>query len=479
MTVHLDTRPSGVDLMFRPGNIFTLELTWPQSLSGRTFVSTLSSQNLSLTYSVSEMTIQVTGTQSDDYEIDTPLDWALSESGDDLLIGTWVPSFHPSALTLASVSVSNGVQSVTVSYASNLNLVTSLSGINTAIESLSDGIGVVHDWTQEGWTPWTTRLINQSDTSGSWTQQTLQVTTDGRGRITGTPQNIGNNRLAYERHGTTWLNSEVQVLWMGASIFSNTSTGALPQQGQFHRAYIDENGIWRGVVITNNIFLSDVNTVNQNVWNSTLNAADTTNALMLGSNGGNKTFSNSVLRRSMSIYAMERFSFLGSFLQIYRCAPTHLYSLSTGTPVVVDASTGSYDIAVSALPLGVDYEFGTVTFGTTHTTTDSPPIFGTGTIVPTAESAKRYWPYWVKSQLVDRDLRVKVWRYNETEPDWADERYVVHQNFSTTDPQSSGEAGDPEPGASWPENAGACGVVGAHLRNSHYMDYGYFHAREL
>lgn len=140
MTVHVDTRPPGVDLMFRPGNSFTLQLTWPQSLTGRTFTSSLSSQNLSLTYSVTSMTIVVSDTQSDDFSIDVPLDWALTESSSDLLIGTWVPSFHPNARGSASANVVIDSSPVEINYASSVELGDLIRRVDL-LESPHDNVG--------------------------------------------------------------------------------------------------------------------------------------------------------------------------------------------------------------------------------------------------------------------------------------------------------------------------------------------------
>lgn len=129
MTVHVDTRPEGIDLMFRPGNSFTLELTWPDSLTGRTFTSTVSSQSLSVTYSNTVMTIEMSDTQTDDYEINVPLSWALSESGNEVIIGTWVPSYNASARNSQSISVRTTAAEIEVNYSSGIGFATAAADI--------------------------------------------------------------------------------------------------------------------------------------------------------------------------------------------------------------------------------------------------------------------------------------------------------------------------------------------------------------
>jgi hypothetical protein len=325
--------------------------------------------------------------------------------------------------------------------------------------------GVVHDWTRDGWGPWRKQLVNEDATATLATQTESVV--NGKGRISQSTADA-NLRVAYEREGTQWENSEVLALHLGADRYdTGGSNPATPQMGLFHRGQVDSTGRWRAVVVTNNIFLSDVNVVNQNVWNS---VPGSPSSIALGTNGGQKSFANNELRRHARIRALQRLNF-GGIVNNYLMDPSHAYGITTAEQVVMDADDNTFDVATATAPVGVDNIAGTVTMTDAEAGADVALKVGSGLMVPSSETARRYWPYWIRSQLVGFKLRVKVWRHMDPEPDWS-----VTVNLQTVD---FAGAQNPSPGAVMPEGRGACGLIGAHLRNGRFMDYGYWGAWRL
>lgn len=241
---------------------------------------------------------------------------------------------------------------------------------------------------------------------------------------------------------------------------TNPSSG---QGGQFHRAYVDGGGVWRAIVVTNNIFLSDTNVVNANVWNSS--AA----ALALGNAGGSKTYTDDFLRRSLRVYAVDRFLFAGSINEYYG-SPNNRNGLEVGTMCTVDCVLdNTFDIATEQAITGVGP--GLVTFTDVESGAAVSYKAEQGTVIPTTVSARRFWPYWVKSRLIDNILQVKVWREKDPEPDWSSADAVNTYDFTG--------ANAPAPTALYPDQPGQCGLIGAHIRNTRYLEYGHFSCKEL
>lgn len=323
-----------------------------------------------------------------------------------------------------------------------------------------------HDWKVDGWTPFTPIVVNEDDT-GSNTTQTVSVS-NNRGRVTNTGTQ-GSLRMAYRRNDTVWLDSEVQTLWWGGDVFNSGGTNpATPQCGHFHRGYVDVDGYWRAIVVTNNIFLSDVNVINANVWNSDPTESGAAR-LDLGTNGGAKTHGADQLQRAARIVGVNRFIF-GISINEYMVTPGHANGIMVGDSCVVDTILDStFDIATAQAVTAKGN--GTLQFQDAEAGAAVTNKYETGTIIPTQESARRWWPYWVKSRLIGSKLAVKAWRYVDPEPDWADTSAAAHYDFAG--------AQVPTPGARYPDEAGYCGLIGAHLRNSRYLEYGTFKARKL
>lgn len=139
----VDSRPPGIHAFFRPGTPKVLELTWPASLTGRTFTASLGSTALTVSTSVSVMTISATATHTASVLEAVPFTLTEVLSGDDAtaIIGTWEPSYAPAAYAVASLSVTTLSASVTVNVLANpqtaaSNLVDSVTMIS-AVTGLS------------------------------------------------------------------------------------------------------------------------------------------------------------------------------------------------------------------------------------------------------------------------------------------------------------------------------------------------------
>lgn len=456
MTALVDARPPGVDALFRTGDVFTQSFEWPSGeLAGRSFAATLDAEVLDVEVVADTMTVTVSAAQTAAAAQRGRFVLTDTTGGGsvDVIVGQWSPSLGPSARVSAAVEVAVS-EGTTVAVT-----------VAPAVASPE----VVHDWSVDGWAPFTTRLVNDDDLLTA-DEQTLSVVA-ARGRVTNTGETLaGNCRIAYERDGTLWLDSEVCTLWWGGDVFdSGGSNPATPQCGHFHRGYVDTTGRWRAVVVTNNIFLSDTNVINANVWNRDPTQATPEAMLRLGSNGGSKTHSDMQLRRDVAIRGVSRISFGGVFNE-YLVEPRNLRGIAAGVMVTADAELdATFDVATAQAVVSANP--GVITLADAEAGSVVARKFEAGTIVPTTASARRYWPYWVKSQLTGNTLRTKVWRYTDPEPDWADTAAVGTYDFAG--------AQLPTPNAQMPDQPGRCGLIGAHLRNGRYLEYGDFRARQL
>jgi hypothetical protein len=103
----IDTRPAGVDHLFRPGSPFTItfqfyddeEQITLSDISGSTFTSTLGDEALIIVdvdVPTATVTVAATGTETDG--MTSPQPWALLVDGVERLVGKWVPSDEPRGL---------------------------------------------------------------------------------------------------------------------------------------------------------------------------------------------------------------------------------------------------------------------------------------------------------------------------------------------------------------------------------------------
>lgn len=320
---------------------------------------------------------------------------------------------------------------------------------------------IEHDWPTDGWTPFTTIRINDDVPLGNEASQTLSVV-NGRGRVTNTNTQPG-MRKVYPRNNTLWMDSEIRTLCYGG-----TNGSTLPQGGHFHRGYFDGTGRWRGIAVNNNIFLTDANVVNANVWNMDPTEAPA-DQLDLGNNGGVKTYSPDRLIRQAAIVGVTRFNF-GIWINEYRVTPGNANGLEVGDLVNADAVLdATFDISTPQAITGKGV--GYIQMQDLDTAVAVTSKFELGSITPTSASGHLYWPYWICSRLIGSKLLVKVWRERDPEPDWSDSNAVFSCDFAG--------ANAPGAGASYPDQPGYCGLIGNHIHDSGYFEYGHFSARRL
>lgn len=439
MSALIEGRPTRLDGLFRPGNVFTFDMAWPAGeLTGRSFSATLDAATLDVAIAGDTMTITATAAQTTTAGVGSHT-FTLTETtggaSDVRVVGTWGGS------TTGAVSPSDSV-----------SVTTTAGTVSVTLTDTPAAPVVAHNWDVDGWDPFT-EVIASNDSPNDYT---YSVATAGRGRVTGQAANSdGNHRTWMLREGTLWADSEVCSLWWGGSVWDGTI--ATPQAGHVHRAVEDPAGTWTAYVVTNNIFGTKPNTVNLNVWQNV--PGNTAGAITLGSNGGSEDFATS-LTRVLSVINVRRFTAFGSWFNEYGVLPPHAYGLAAGDDVTTDVTDSTFDetaVAVSAVSPGL-----VVVVDPTDTAAVAVAA-SSGTLTP--EDRILYWPYWVRSQLRGTVLRVKVWRYMDPEPDWGATGNVV--SFDTAG------AGDPAPNiAAAPTGPGLCGLVGAHLKSSAYLEYG-------
>jgi hypothetical protein len=460
MTVLADLRPAGLDLLVRPGNTVTLTLDWPAgTLAGRTFTSTLDLVALAVLVVGDTMTVTADDVITGALDVGVPAPWLLLEDIDGtdepVLVGTWVPSNGPAAIDAATLTVTAGAATVTV---------TSLGGVSVAqVAELLDRANhtgfplspIVHDWDVDGWTPWTPRRINPSDDA----TVTTSVAVPGRGRVTGHATATGGGmRQAYLRQGTEWANSRIKALWWGTNIYSAAT--AAPQMGLILRGQIDGDGEFIGVAITNNVFLSDPDVINCNLWFS--DAAE--DGFIQGDVLGQKTF-NTPLNRSLALVSTMRFNFI-TWINSHSAVPNHLYGLAQGD--LINISSGDATFNATAAPCtGANTISGSVSLDELTVGHQVAVALKTDTGLITPPVHKKFWPMWMVAELVGNNLRFKVWRYQDEEPDWSSAANVQTYDISASTTLDH------------PVGPGFCGVIAAHHRNSSYQEFGHLEFTQL
>lgn len=482
MTVHLDTRPEGIDLMFRPGNSFTLELSWPASLTGRTFVSTLSSQTLSLTYSVTSMLIVVSDTVSDDFEIDVPLNWALTESGNDILIGTWVPSYHASARSSSSVSVSTGVQTVVVNYASNIDLTTAVEGLEDQIDVVAGDLAthestalgddlhgvIVHDWNRDGWSAFTSETISLGDLALTtpWTQSVV----NNRGRLTaisGSTQQ-GGMRVAYLRAGTSWRDSEITSVFHAPSYWSTNNA----QIGHMHRIQpIAGSTFWMAIAIwTSVVFGGDYGFLHAAVARFGPQSYVTVH---LGPSSSLGTSNAEYLDRTQTVLSVNRFDFLGAKFNQYFVGGGNALELPDSTTVSFSGfADATFNLTTSNVT--IEPNLGLIQAGHPTATTTAAAQATTGQVRPAGASAQLRWaPYYLSTRVVGGsatsiNVQIKRWRPDEGEVPWSSVR-SMSVTLTTSNPLIP----------TVPTEAGYCGLWGAHVYDGTFVEWGDMRFRRI
>lgn len=446
MTALVDGRPANLAAYFRPGNVFTLTLTWTaDALIGRTFTAALGGNALTVDITGDVMTITVSAAITTSLGLDAHT-FSLTEttSGADqvIIIGSWVGSTSAATTQSTSVEVTAGTATASVSVVS----------ISTAQE-------IIHDWDTDGWDVFTQQIVNPHNSATVATS-----VTDGRGRITGQANSTdGNRRDFWFRAGTEWADSEIVSLIWGGSIYD--SSVATPQMGHVHRAVEVSTGVWRAYVVTNNVFGGNPAQQNRNVWETD------GSTLTLGSNGNSNNF-GSELSRQLTVVSARRVEvavFSIGLSDLFVSNPNRLTGVASGAVMSTSCTDSSFtytDLAINDF----NYAQGYVQFVDPVSDTNISLAPVAGYVMP--EDHRLYWPFWLKTKLVGTVLSVKVWPLGETEPPWTDDNFVG--TFDT-----SGD-NDPSPNISAaPTGSGYCGLVSAHLRSSAYLEFGEVTFRQL
>jgi hypothetical protein len=311
-----------------------------------------------------------------------------------------------------------------------------------------------HEWGESTWDPFQVETINPSG-SDSFAYSVVS----GRGRVTGTGTGGNRREAALHRSALFGDQSEVRSLWWGGSMWDTGGSGATPQLGHIHGAWLDDLGVWRGYVVTNNIFLSDQNTINANLW-SWPNRGPDPNGLVLGSRGASKVMP---VDRQMALVGRARVFFFGWLNQYYVSPPERLVGLVPGLDrITIDSLDSTFD-ETSILVAGVDVAASNVSVVEAVHTSGSGRTTDSGTVTPVG--ARRYWPYWMATVLDGPVMRAKCWRLGDPEPDWSDPTNVVTADFVGANlPTPAVDRIGPRRGYS--------GVIAAHLRNGAYLEFG-------
>jgi hypothetical protein len=118
VTALADVRPPGLDVLFRRGATLTLTLTWSPTgvLAGRSFSAELDAVALTTAVSIvgDVMTIVATSAETEALAAGVPVDFELVEAGERIIIGQWIPSDDPRATSSATVEVTQGAATVSI-----------------------------------------------------------------------------------------------------------------------------------------------------------------------------------------------------------------------------------------------------------------------------------------------------------------------------------------------------------------------------
>lgn len=339
--------------------------------------------------------------------------------------------------------------SISVGLGTTQDLVDALPLIET--DGISPTTVVEHNWDVDGWTPWIQRAINPD---GAATVTTSVFAS--RGRVTGQASTVpGNRRDAWLRNGTEWADSRITALIWGGSVYNDAI--ANPQIGLFHRGQI-VGGVWTASVTTNNTFGTDPNQHNINVWQSNVGAT----TLTLGDFGVTKDFNN-VINRTVALTGSERFNF-GGWINNQQGSPNHLYGMASGDVIDVESTDSTFSGTGITLT-GADVVAGRVTHTEPTTLSSVAWKSDSGKLIPPRH--KRFWPYWIVSELRGNIHRIMMWRFQDPAVDWGSAANVL--SFDITATTNIAE----------PVGSGFCGVVMNHNRGSSTSDIAYIKFEKL
>lgn len=111
----LDTRAARLDLMVHPGNPRTYRVSWPTSLTGRTFVATVGDASLTVEVDGADILISVSEAQT--AALTTATWWKLTETTfgtEDLIVGKMIPNSQGTASPEEVITVLYGESTIEV-----------------------------------------------------------------------------------------------------------------------------------------------------------------------------------------------------------------------------------------------------------------------------------------------------------------------------------------------------------------------------
>lgn len=443
MPVYVDARPPGIDLEFRPATTLTVVLNWPAGeLDGRTFTSTLGSEDLTVTVVGDVMTVEADTTQTA-LTVDVPVEWLLLEdlggpTPEPVMAGNWSPSEQPARRPATTVVLTDDTVTVDVAvYSGGLTT----AALNTHAETeLDDGLHGVTErvWGVHGTTGLTRRVMEQ-DASNSYAADVSSGYLRFTASSTGAQQ-----REAWELPSTTSLNSELSSV-IGPA---NTLDGGVAQWGHLHGIRFDSDAnLWRGWA----------------VWTDTTIPVPTLlNYGYITFAGGDMSINNAGNNPILDAISVLRY--VGVTVASRSGGVVSCWANSGHLPPV--GSTG----ALSGMG-AVNATGATVTESDQNLRRFRFNLAGGDTTVSTPgewhpDTRWATTPFRLKTQLVSQTLRSKLWRLEEEEPDWSDPVRVYSYTITTGSPA-------PQTGE------GACGLWVAHMETPNALRFGDVHWRKL
>jgi hypothetical protein len=420
MTALADARPPGLNILFRPGNTLTVDLTWATgTLTGRTFTSDLGGTALSVAINGDVMTIEASDAITGATAVGEPETWQLVETTggvtEIVMQGAWTPSDDPAAsTTAASVTVTTDNVDVAVTVASSQASIVALDSRLATAETNITALQVA-DTTQNGRLdvleqarPFTEVPVGQFDNTVALTGS------GGVGTVTATPVGgeSGNDRRLYILDD---LASGVADVEVHADLTLGAQTGI---------AFRQRPGV--AVIVWSNIVFAANGNILQGVWE--FNTAPPYDTLQT-----NQAATSLDGFRSPILYAVGD----GATVTV-KAAQAH--NLVAGDTIHFDATLGAFgQVTVTSVPDANTFTFASTTAGT----------WSGGRWRWVIKGGRRK----LAARLVGDRVTFKQWLPTEPEPSWADPDRAVSNLLPATLIGSGGP----------PPADGGVGLVVAHL----------------